>query len=264
MWREIVRRVDPDKAAEWFEMDEEAAIEAILAAGDEPGRPDRGHHPRRRSRPGPSGSRSRDPDVAFVEQVANARPFPPRSLPAPLEKTAAFIPTRRIEFYKEEDRFLELGETVPTYRPPFDDTVHDPATYPLALLSPHSKWRIHSSYANNAWLAEIHGGRPEVFISPRTPDARGIATGDLMRGRQHARRGRRLGPRHPGPAARQRHPVRGLVAAPVRGRQGRQRADLVRGQPHPRGPLRGQHVGPLAPAGRTAAARSGRWGRPDG
>ena len=108
-------------------------------------------------------------------------PFPPRSLPAALEKTAEFIPTRRIEFYKEEARFRELGETVPTYRPPFDDTVHDPATWPLTLLTPHSKWRIHSSYANNPWLAEIHGGRPEVFISPADAEARGLATGDPIR-----------------------------------------------------------------------------------
>ena len=84
-----------------------------------------------------------------------------------------------IEFYKDDDRFLELGEPVPTYRPPFDDTVHDPASYPLALLSPHSKWRIHSTYANNAWLTEIHGGRPEVFLSAPDADARGVATGDL-------------------------------------------------------------------------------------
>ena len=42
MWRELVRRLDPAKAAEFFEMDEEAAIEAILAAGDVPGGPTEG------------------------------------------------------------------------------------------------------------------------------------------------------------------------------------------------------------------------------
>ena len=122
-----------------------------------------------------------DPDVPFRRQVEELVPFPPRSLPAPLEKTAAFVPTGRIEFYKEEARFIELGETVPTYRPPFDDSVHDPADWPLTFLTPHSKWRIHSSYANNAWLAEIHGGRPEVFIAPADAAARGIATGDVVR-----------------------------------------------------------------------------------
>jgi anaerobic selenocysteine-containing dehydrogenase len=70
---------------------------------------------------------------------------------------------------------------VPTYRPPFDDTVHDPKKWPLALLTPHSKWRIHSSYANNAWLGEITGGRPEVFISAQDAFARDIRTGDEIR-----------------------------------------------------------------------------------
>ena len=180
MWREIMRRIDPVKAAELFEMDEWAAIEAILEAGDVPGGPTEGIT-LEMLKSGPVRLRVPDPDVAFKAQIEDLVPFPPRSLPAALEKTAEFIPTRRIEFYKEEARFRELGETVPTYRPPFDDTVHDPATWPLTLLTPHSKWRIHSSYANNPWLEEIHGGRPEVFISPADAEARGLATGDPIR-----------------------------------------------------------------------------------
>jgi anaerobic selenocysteine-containing dehydrogenase len=180
MWREIVRRIDPAKAAELFGMDEEAAIEAILAAGGEPGGPTQGIT-LEMLKAGPVRLNVPDPDVAFKAQIEDLAPFPPRSLPAALEKTAAFIPTRRIEFYKEEARFRELGEAVPTYRPPFDDTVHDPATWPLAFLTPHSKWRIHSTYANNPWLAEIHGGKPEVFISPEDAAARGLATGDPIR-----------------------------------------------------------------------------------
>jgi anaerobic selenocysteine-containing dehydrogenase len=180
MWREIVRRIDPDKAAEFFEMDEEAAIEAMLEAGNVPGGPTEGIT-LEQLKAGPVRLKVRDPDIPFADQVETLVPFPPRSLPAPLEATAAFVPTGRIEFYKEEERFRELEETVPTYKPPFDDTVHDPAAWPLALLTPHSKWRIHSSYANNAWLAEIHGGRPEVFISPQDAFARGIETGDEIR-----------------------------------------------------------------------------------
>ncbi len=179
MWREIMRRVAPDLAAEWFEMDEEAAIEAILAAGGGPGGPTEGIT-LDALKAGPVRLRVPDPDVAFVEQVQDMAPFPPVSLPAPLERTASFIPTRRIEFYKEEDRFLDLGETVPTWKPPFDDTVHDPAVWPLTLLTPHSKWRIHSTYANNAWLEEIHGGKPEVFLSPPDATERGVVTGDLI------------------------------------------------------------------------------------
>ena len=180
MWRELVRRLDPAKAAEFFEMDEEAAILAILAAGNAPGGPTEGIT-LEALKAGPVRLPVPDPDVPFATQIETLAPFPPRSLPAPLAATAAFIPTGRIEFYKEEARFRELGETVPTYRPPFDDTVHDPTDWPLALLTPHSKWRIHSTYANNAWLGEIHGGRPEVFIAPQDAFARGIETGDEIR-----------------------------------------------------------------------------------
>lgn len=180
MWREIVRRIDPAMAAEFFEMDEWAAIEAMLAGGAYPGGPTEGIT-LEMLKAGPVRLNVPDPDIPFRRQVEELEPFPPRSLPAALERTAAFIPTRRMEFYKEEDRFRELAETVPTYKPPFDDTVHDPAQWPLFLLTPHSKWRIHSSYANSPWLAEIHGGRPEVFVSPEDAAARGLATGDTIR-----------------------------------------------------------------------------------
>jgi anaerobic selenocysteine-containing dehydrogenase len=180
MWSEIVRRIDPAKAAAWFSMTEEQAIEEILVAGDVPGGPTEGIT-LEQLKAGPVRLNVPDPDIPFLAQIRDLEPFPPRSLPAPLAATAAFIPTRRIEFYKEEERFRELGEEVPVYRPPHDDEVHDPATYPMALLSPHSKWRIHSSYANNAWLEELHGGRPEVFISPTDAFARDIETGDQVR-----------------------------------------------------------------------------------
>ena len=175
MWREIVRRIDASIAQQYFEVDELGAIEMMLAKGG----PAEGIT-LDQLKAGPVRLRVHDPDIAFVDQVEKLEPFPPRSLPAPLEATAAFIPTRRIEFFKEEDRFRELGETVPTYREPFDDGVHDPATYPLALLSPHSKWRIHSSYANSPWLAEIHGDRATVLMGPDDAAARGIAEGDML------------------------------------------------------------------------------------
>ena len=179
IWRELMRRIDPAAAAEFFEVDEDAAIEAMLEAGGGPGGPTEGIT-LEQLKAGPVRLRVPDPDVAFKAQIEDMVPFPPRSLPAPLEATAPFVPTGRIEFYKEEQRFRDLGETVPTWKPPFDDDTHDPSAWPLTLLTPHSKWRIHSSYANNAWLAEIHGGRPEVFISAVDAAARGIVTGDQI------------------------------------------------------------------------------------
>lgn len=173
MWREIVRRIDPQLAAAYFDVDERGAIEMILAAGG----PAEGITLEDLER-GPVRLRVPDPDIPFLDQIERKAPFPPRSLPAPIEATAAFVPTGRIEFYKDFDRFVERGEQVPTYKEAFDDTVHDRERYPLTLLSPHSKWRIHSTYANNPWLAEIHGDRPPVMLHPDDARARGIRDGD--------------------------------------------------------------------------------------
>jgi anaerobic selenocysteine-containing dehydrogenase len=112
IWRDIVKRIAPDLAEKYFAMSEEDAIRAILAASGGPGGPTEGIT-LEQLRAGPVRLRVPDPDVAFVHQIQDKVPFPPQSLPAALTATAAFIPTRRIEFYKEDDGFLRLGETVP-------------------------------------------------------------------------------------------------------------------------------------------------------
>jgi anaerobic selenocysteine-containing dehydrogenase len=178
IWSELVRRIDPAMWRRYFEgLSADDAIEMMLAAGDVPGGVTEGITLEDLRR-GPVRLRVPDPDVPFLAQIRDLEPFPPPSPPADLEQTAVFLPTRRIELFKEEERFRELGETVATFKDPYDDGVHDPATYPLRLLSPHSKWRIHSTYSNNAWLEEIHGGRPKVLLHPDDAAARGIADGD--------------------------------------------------------------------------------------
>jgi anaerobic selenocysteine-containing dehydrogenase len=178
MWSELVKRIDEETWKTYFEgWDEEKAIETILAAGDFAGGPTEGIT-LEQLKAGPVRLRVPDPDIPFLAQVNDLVPFPPPSPPSPIEATQVFLPTRRIELYKEEDRFLELGEQVVTHKDPYDDGVHDPAEFPLRLLSPHSKWRIHSTYSNNQWLAEIHGDKPHVLIHPVDAAARGIADED--------------------------------------------------------------------------------------
>jgi len=173
MWQEIMKRIDPALAAEWFDVTEDDVIQMILDAGG----PAEGIT-LEQLEAGPVRLNVPNPDVAFVKQITELVPFPPESLPAAIEKTSAFIPTGRIEFYKDEDLFLELDEQVPTYRPPYDDKVQSPDKFPLRLLTPHSKWRIHSTYSNLPWMHEIHGGKPRVLISLADAEDRGIADGD--------------------------------------------------------------------------------------
>ena len=115
---ELVKRIDPAKYEQFWQVDAEDAIRMMLAEGG----PAEGIT-YEQLQEGPVRLNVADPDIPFLAQVNDLVPFPPRSLPAKLEQTAAFVPTGRIEFYKEEQRFRELGETVPTHKPPFDDTV---------------------------------------------------------------------------------------------------------------------------------------------
>ena len=175
IWKELVKRIDPAKYEQFWQVDAEDAIRMMLAEGG----PAEGIT-YEQLQEGPVRLNVADPDIPFLAQIRDLAPFPPVSLPAAIEKTAAFVPTGRIEFYKDEDQFLAAGEQVPTYKPPFDDAANPPDQYPLRLLTPHSKWRIHSSYGNNPWMEEIHGGKPPVLIHPDDADSRGIADGDLI------------------------------------------------------------------------------------
>ena len=173
MWQQLIQRIDPALAEQHWQHDEVDAIRMILAEGG----PAEGITYEQLQQ-GPVRLNVPDPDIPFGDQIQNLTPFPPQSLPVAIEKTRAFVPTGRMEFYKDFDRFLELGEQVPTYLPPHDDEVNDPTEYPLRLLTPHSKWRIHSSFGNNPWMEEIHGGKPPVLIHPDDASARNIDDGD--------------------------------------------------------------------------------------
>ncbi len=71
IWRELMRRIAPDLAAEYFEMSEDDAIRAILEAGGGPGGPTEGIT-LEQLQAGPVRLNVPDPDVAFVE--AGPRP----------------------------------------------------------------------------------------------------------------------------------------------------------------------------------------------
>lgn len=173
IWKELVRRIDPAKYDEFWQVDAEDAIRMMLST-DGPGE----GISYEQLQEGPVRLNVPDPDIPFLKQIEDLVPFPPQSLPVDVEKTREFVPTGRIEFYKDFDQFLAVDEQVPTYKPPHDDATNPPAEFPLRLLTPHSKWRIHSTYGNNPWMEEIHGGKPPVLIHPDDAAARGIADGD--------------------------------------------------------------------------------------
>ncbi|CAM3160365.1 Nitrate reductase alpha subunit [Nocardioides dubius] len=93
--------------------------------------------------------------------------------------------TGRMHFYLDHDWMSDLGEGLPTYRPPLD--MHrlfgEPRVGPdggaqvtVRYLTPHSKWSIHSEYQDNLLMLSLSRGGPTVWMSPA--DAEAIAVSD--------------------------------------------------------------------------------------
>ena len=54
------------------------------------------------------------------------------------------------------------------------------ATAPLRLLTPHSKFSLHSQFQNLDYMEDFNAG-PVVYVHPQTADKRGISSGDQVR-----------------------------------------------------------------------------------
>jgi anaerobic selenocysteine-containing dehydrogenase len=87
-------------------------------------------------------------------------------------------PSGRIELYCED--LLRYGVELPYYKEPVEASPKNPLfeSYPLILLSPHSKHRIHSTFANMKSIRKP--AEPIVSISPADATARSISQGDQV------------------------------------------------------------------------------------
>ena len=83
--------------------------------------------------------------------------------------------TGRMHFYLDHDWMIDLGESLPVYRPPLD--MHrlfgEPRLGPdgeqqitVRYLTPHSKWSIHSEYQDNLLMLSLSRGGPTAWLSP--------------------------------------------------------------------------------------------------
>jgi anaerobic selenocysteine-containing dehydrogenase len=123
--------------------------------------------------------------IPFWEQIHLKKPFPPQSFPAPLPKTARFVKSGRIEFYKEEDVFIDFGETLPVHKDPFIDTEYrrNPEAkqkYRYAYITRNALYRVHSTHSNNITMLELQDFRPRVWMNPKVAREKGIKEGDLV------------------------------------------------------------------------------------
>jgi nitrate reductase alpha subunit len=97
--------------------------------------------------------------------------------------------TGRMHFYLDHDWMRDLGEALPTYRPPLDlhQLLGEPRLGPdgsaqvvVRYLTPHSKWSIHSEYQDNLLMLALSRGGPTVWMSPADAQSIGAADNDWV------------------------------------------------------------------------------------
>jgi nitrate reductase alpha subunit len=97
--------------------------------------------------------------------------------------------TGRMHFFLDHDWMRDLGEALPTYRPPLDlhRLLGEPTLGPdgsmqvtVRYLTPHSKWSIHSEYQDNLLMLALSRGGPTCWLSPADAGAIGAADNDWI------------------------------------------------------------------------------------
>jgi nitrate reductase alpha subunit len=97
--------------------------------------------------------------------------------------------TGRMHFFLDHDWIAEYGEWLPVYRPPLDYARHygeqglaevGRPEVTVRYLTPHSKWSIHSEYADNLHMLRLFRGGPVIWMSPEDAAAIGVADNDWI------------------------------------------------------------------------------------
>ncbi|HYK67363.1 MAG TPA: nitrate reductase subunit alpha [Streptosporangiaceae bacterium] len=111
--------------------------------------------------------------------------------------------TGRMQFFLDHDWIHELGEALPAYRPPLNYARHyggglrgvDPPgkqsgkqglaaegrpELTVRYLTPHSKWSIHSEYADNLHMLRLFRGGPVIWMSPEDAAKIDVADNDWI------------------------------------------------------------------------------------
>jgi nitrate reductase alpha subunit len=97
--------------------------------------------------------------------------------------------TGRQHFLLDHDWMAELGEMLPTYRPPLDliATFGDQRRADLGegqlvarFLTPHSKWSIHSEYQDNPHMLNLFRGGPVIWVNDLDATRIGVADNDWI------------------------------------------------------------------------------------
>ncbi|WP_340695240.1 nitrate reductase subunit alpha [Hydrogenobacter thermophilus] len=94
----------------------------------------------------------------------------------------------RQEIYYDHQGFRELGEALPTYKPPLDTVVLgdinlkriEPKSKVLRFITPHGKWQIHSSFRDHWPMMQLSRGGPTVWLNPEDAKEMDIEDNDWV------------------------------------------------------------------------------------
>ncbi|MDP6980224.1 MAG: molybdopterin-dependent oxidoreductase [Myxococcota bacterium] len=114
--------------------------------------------------------------------VGNATDIKPGETITPLtrhvyDKTPYPTLSRRIQFYLDQELYLEMGEELPVHKAP--PTAG--GNYPLILTGGHTRWSIHSAWRDDSLMLQQQRGEPVVFMSEPDAIERGIPDGGMVR-----------------------------------------------------------------------------------
>jgi nitrate reductase alpha subunit len=96
--------------------------------------------------------------------------------------------TGRMHFFLDHAWMRELGESLPTYRPPLDYARHFGSQsvadgrpeITVRYLTPHSKWSIHSEYQDNLHMLRLFRGGPVIWMNPDDAAAIGVSDNEWI------------------------------------------------------------------------------------
>jgi DMSO reductase family type II enzyme molybdopterin subunit len=117
-----------------------------------------------------------------VASIGTAAPIPPDDTITPLsrhvfEKQPYPTLSRRMQFYLDQELYVEMGEQLPTHK----DPPTAGGTYPLTLSGGHTRWSIHSAWRDDKLMLQLQRGEPAMWMSPVDAKARGISDGDRVK-----------------------------------------------------------------------------------
>ncbi|MCC6639991.1 MAG: molybdopterin-dependent oxidoreductase, partial [Deltaproteobacteria bacterium] len=84
--------------------------------------------------------------------------------------------TGRVQFYIDHDWYLELGETLPTFKEP----PRAGGEYPLQMTGGHTRWSIHSLQRADTMMLRLQRGEPALYVAIEDARARGLTDWDRV------------------------------------------------------------------------------------